>query len=92
MIEISENTIVRKGILFLYSSFHLIHKVGNFTLLKFQHNLYTFKSYQLKLYVQWQIEIYIKIDLTDNYIQFMFIEVYTQTPTMQLGSRLSLCK
>ena len=66
MFEISENTIVRKGMLFLYSSFHLIHKVGNFTLLKFQHNLYTFKSYQLKLYVQWQIEIYIKIDLTDN--------------------------
>ena len=27
--------------------------------------------------VQWQIEIYIKIDLPDNYFQFMFIEVYT---------------
>ena len=63
MFEISENTIARKGMLFLYSGFHLIHKVDNFTLLKFQHNLYTFKSYELKLYVQWQIEIYIKIDL-----------------------------
>ena len=39
-----------------------------------------------------KIEIYIKIDLTDNYIQFMFIVVYTQTPTMQVGSLLSLCE
>ena len=73
MFEISESTILRKEALSSYSSIRLVHKVDNFTLLKFQHNLYTFKSYQLKLYVQWQIEIYIKIDLTDNYIQFMFI-------------------